>query len=262
MALAIAPVVTSCSTGDGTDLDARTPALTVSPTVSVSTGGTLPAEPAVSPPTEPPSGESAPTFSVLGTVPAPVEVPETGVPGLDSDDAFCAAWSRFGGSFQVVAVNAAFGGGDATSIATLELVAAPTVDQAYRDLSAGWPADLEPERATALGDALGPFAVRVGGGEELLVELGATDDDLATIAAAWEAALAARDPQSPDVVVDLPDELWTLVEAAAARQVADRGDWRADESLVTKVETPLTDAYLATACPDQGTLAGQEIADG
>jgi hypothetical protein len=31
--------------------------------------------------------------------------------------------------------------------------------------------------------------------------------------------------------------------------------------MVITVETPLTDAFLATACPDQGWIVGQDVGD-
>ena len=36
---------------------------------------------------------------------------------------------------------------------------------------------------------------------------------------------------------------------------------QADPSMVITAETPLTDQFLATACPDQGWIVGQDVGD-
>ena len=101
-------------------------------------------------------------------------VVDTGVPGLDSGDAFCAAWSRFGGSWQLlVQVGAA---GDPVQLARLEVIASTVVQGAYGDVFAAWPAELESEREVVadahrvpgavwdLGKTLAAHALRARGG--------------------------------------------------------------------------------------------------
>jgi hypothetical protein len=158
-----------------------------------------------------------------------------------------------------VAVNAAFGSGSVEDRAVLEVVAAPTVTRAFDDLAANWPAEIETEAALALDGSFGPFDRRLGVALDALTQVGATDDQLARLDEAWVDTLAARDPESADVYVDLDDDLRALVLAATPVHVTAVGAWADDTSLVTDVATPATDAYLASTCPDRGVLSGQEV---
>lgn len=272
-AIVIGLALTGCSTGDGTDLDAREPAKTTAPVTAsaatavqgatsqrppvgiapstpatVATGSTLPAEPVAT--TAAP--EPAATESV-----APA--PETGVPGLDAADAFCSAWSRFGGSFQVIAVHAAFGPGTAESTARYELLAAPTVGEAYDALAANWPEAIAAELEAAHVERFGPLAARLAAGRAALADAGLDAAGADALRAAWLDALATRDQLAAEIEVDLSAELAAVVDAAIPLHLDAVGPWADDTSLVTDVPTPLTDAYLSTECPDQGTLAGQEV---
>ena len=121
------------------------------------------------------TADSSPTGSTPGrsvstaaTGPAlQVDPQATGIPGLDSGDRFCAAWSRFAGSWQALSV-----------------------------------------RSSLLGDP----------------DRGAT----------WEVASSAVVAEAYAALIDnFPEQL--------------------------AVETHRTDAYLETACPDQGTLTGPEV---
>jgi hypothetical protein len=76
------------------------------------------------------------------------------------------------------------------------------------------------------------------------------------IVAAWETALAGRDPTQPDVVVELPDDLRAVVDDAASELAAQIVPIPSDPSLVTDVQVPLTEQYLDDNCPDRGTLGG------
>jgi hypothetical protein len=191
---------------------------------------------------------------------APLEtLPPIGVPGLDSDDLFCRSWSRFGGSFQVVAVAAAFAPGEPVDVYALEVVAAPVVDAAFDELLANWPAELESERDDVAERFLGPYARRAELALERFVAAGATDEQVETVQAAWLDALARRDPDEVDVTVDLPDGVWAVVDVAAADLDGRIEPIPTDPSLVTDVEVPLTEAYIATNCPDRGTLGGGDV---
>lgn len=207
--------------------------------------------------TAPPRDGSAPDDDPTTTF-AVVEVPETGVPGLDSPDAFCSAWSRFGGSWQVIQVAANFAP-DPSIVPALEVVAAPVVVRAYDTMFAAWPEQLADEREAVADGFFGPLARRAEVARDALVTAGASDADLDAIAAAWEAALAVRRPDEPVVRPELPDELWAVVDAAAADFDGRLVGFVADPSMLITVETPATDAYLATACPDQGSLTGAEV---
>lgn len=189
----------------------------------------------------------------------PVEVPETGVPGLDSDDAFCAAWSRWAGSLQIVAVTSAFGAGPPESVATLEVIAAPVVRAAYDGMLEHWPDELASERDVAAEELFGPFTRRIDVAYDALVDAGADAATIDIVAGAWTATLAARDPSVPDVTVDLPEQLWPLVDAAAADLATRRVPFGTDPSLQTDPVVPLTEQHLVATCPDEGALAGLEV---
>lgn len=215
----------------------------------------------VTPSTAPPSDGSPDASSQIdapATTFTVVEVPETGVPGLDSPDTFCSAWSRFGGSWQVIQVAANFAP-DPSIVPAMEVVAAPVVVRAYDAMFAAWPDELDAERDAVADGFFGPLARRAEVARGALVAAGASDADLDVIAAAWEAALAVRRPDEPVVRPELPDELWALVDGAAADFDARLVGFVADPSMLITVETPATDAYLATACPDQGALTGAEV---
>ena len=266
--LGIALVLGGCSGGDDpatadggpTTTLLGTPATTQPPTADP----TLPAEPvddtvpdetaidATDPtdPTDPPL-----TTNTL------VEVSETGVPGLDSDDSFCAAWSRFGGSWQVIQVAANFAP-DPAIVPVMEVVAAPVVAASYDQMLAAWPDDLAGERDAVADAFFGPLDRRAEAALDALVTAGATDDDLEALGSAWVDALAARQSDDPVLVPELDDDLDALVRAAAAEFDAQRVDFVDDPSMRITVETPRTDAYLATACPDQGALTGGEVDGG
>jgi hypothetical protein len=91
---------------------------------------------------------------------------------------------------------------------------------------------------------------------------GASGDEIEQLATAWVEALAARDPSNPELAVELTDDLSALVDEAGAAFAAARVPLTADPSMIITAETPLTDGYLATACPDQGSITGSDVVDG
>lgn len=270
----VAAVSGACSRGD--DLTAPTVPTTIAATTINTTlaTGAAPADTSASSPprsasdstsgtSDPDSGGTDETVPPVSLVTAPtvsvVAVPEVGVPGLDSDDAFCSSWSRFAGSFQVVAVTAAFGSGSPDQLAALEVAAAPTVTSAYEQLVDDWPDELASEADVVADEFLGPFARRLETARAALRGVGADDVTIDAIERAWLAGLAQRDPSTPEFVVDLPDEIWAVIDDAATDFAEQRVPFSQDPSLVTDVQTPLTSEYLAVSCPDQGTLSGQEV---
>jgi len=92
------------------------------------------------------------------TAPPTPSPADTGVPGLDSEDAFCAAWSRFGGSWQVVLAATAFG--DPDEAARLEVIASTVAGDAYGAIFAAWPDELAGEQATVADAYFGAFQRR------------------------------------------------------------------------------------------------------
>jgi hypothetical protein len=184
-------------------------------------------------------------------------VPETGVPGLDSDDRFCAAWSEFGGSWQVL-VQSAFEG-DAAAVRRLELIAAPLVTAAYDELFEAWPTGLASERDVVADAYFGAFQRRSLDALSALEAAGATGDELDRLGRAWRDGLATYDPNTGGIAVTLGDDLEALLATAAETFAAARVAFGDDPSMVITAETPLTDQYLATACPDQGWIVGQDV---
>ncbi|MAT06476.1 MAG: hypothetical protein CL424_15670 [Acidimicrobiaceae bacterium] len=266
LAVAAGLMLAACSGGDGTDLAEVEPDATsaTTPTTPIThdSESDRPTGTATASADGGATDDSEGSEAVVTEVTAggdSIVVDETGVPGLDDDDVFCRSWSRFGGSFQVVAVNAAFGASDDLRFATLEVVAAPTTASAYAEMSQAWPDDLADESDAALDDVYGPFARRLAAARTALVDAGATPADLEAIDTAWLEALATRRPDDPEVVIDLSDELWALVDEATPAYLDEVGPWVDDDSLVTATDIPETNAYLADNCPDQGVLAGQEV---
>jgi hypothetical protein len=238
LSLAVLALALSGIAGCRGDDDAGTG--TTVPTVTASAG----------PATDPTyAGATAPPVSAIA---------ETGVPGLDSADAFCSAWSRFAGSFQVVAVASSFVTDQPERAFELETAASPIVTDSYEQMRQAWPAELDAERAAAIDARFGPFAARATTALNVLRAAVAEPKQLDEIGDAWLDALATRDPSSPDVELALPDELAEAVATAGRALAADVPPIAGDPALVTEAATPLTDEYLATHCPDQGTLLGTE----
>jgi hypothetical protein len=238
----------ACSGDDDGASEPTSPAVTSPSQLTAGAPDTSPTPVSnIAPPTAPPA-TSRPTIAVA----------DTGVPGLDSDDAFCAAWSRFGGSWQLLVQAGA--AGDPAQAARLEVIASTVVQDAYDDVFAAWPAQLESERAVVADGYFGAFQRRSADAAAALSAAGASDADVAALAEAWDAALAAYDP-STTFDVTAPPDLDPLVSQAAAAFDDQRVPLQADPSMVITVETPLTDAFLATACPDQGWIVGQDVGD-
>lgn len=258
-----AALLAGCSDEDA-DSGAESPTTTTTTAIVDSTTATSPPPDTDAPTLATPSTETAP---LLPTAPSTeptaatfevVEVPETGVPGLDSDDSFCAAWSRFGGTWQVIQVASNFAP-DPTVVPAMEVAAAPVIVGAYDAMLAAWPSELDDERDVVADGFFGPLDRRAQAALDALTAAGATDADLAALRSAWVDALAARQPDDPVLFPELTVELAGLVDLAAAEFTAQRVDFIDDPSMRITAETPLTDAYLATACPDQGALTGGEI---
>lgn len=250
-------VVAGACAGDDDDVSSPTDA---APTTSTtSTAATTPHTPVTTragapdldtAPTDPPPTSSAP--------PPTAGPADTGVPGLDSEDAFCAAWSRFGGSWQLLVQAGA--AADPVAVARLEVIASTVVQDAYHDVLAVWPAELASERDVVADAYFGAFQRRSADAAAALADAGASDADITALAQAWDAALAQFDPSST-VAVAVPPGLDSIVDQAAAAFGAARVPLPADPSMVITAETPLTDAFLATACPDEGWIVGQDVVD-
>lgn len=259
----VVALAAACSGDD----DLTDPTLVTSTTVvadPTSTAGTSVESPSV---TEPSTDEGSPgpaptdgTVTGSGSEPTAsiVDVPETGVPGLDSDDLFCAAWSRFGGTWQVLLVGSTFLD-DPQRVAEWEIAAANVVGDAYGALLANFPDALADEAEVVADGYFGVLDRRTEDARRALADAGATPDDVARLGEAWLLALESRDPSTPDLRFEIPETLDDLVDEAATDLRGRRVAIHVDPSMAVDAATPRTDAYLETTCPDQGTLGGQEI---
>ena len=228
------------------------------PAVSESTSGSTPV-PAT--PTTLDRQTDAGAVPGSGSLVTIVAVAETGVPGLDSDDAFCAAWSRFGGSWQVLLVGSTFLG-DPERVATWEIASAAIIVEAYAELIRHFPVELATEAEPVADAYFGVLYRRATVAGASLVDAGSSAETVRRLGQAWLEALAERDPLDPNLAFEVPDDLREVVGRAAADFRSRRVGFHLDPSMVVEADTPLTDTYLETACPDQGTLTGQEVDDG
>ncbi len=183
----------------------------------------------------------------------------TGTPGLEADEEFCRAWSAFAGSFQLVAVAAAFGPGDPLELARVEIIAAPTVADAAQLLRAEFPAELADEFEIFSVGLIGPFARRAELALAALDTTGIPATDLDALRISWLDVLRQRsiDLIVPEPVLEM--RLETLVDQAAGRFAAEQPFFSDDATLTSEAEVPLTLGYLQARCPDRGELGGIDV---
>jgi hypothetical protein len=148
---------------------------------------------------------------------------------------------------------------DPAEVARLEVIASTLVGDAYDDVFAAWPAELESERDVVAQDYFGTFQRRSADAARALADAGASPDDVVALSEAWSAALEAYDPLAPAIAVAVPAGLDEVVDAAATAFTQQRVPLPADPSMVVSASTPLTDEFLADACPDEGWIVGQDI---
>jgi hypothetical protein len=192
------------------------------------------------------------------TTPPIDPIPETGVPGIDSADAFCRAWSEFAGSFQVLGLVSAIG--DPANAFRLEVIAASAVTTALEAMEANLPVELEAERIALVVEFAGPFFNRALLAEVDLLDAGVNPDVLRD---AWLATVGQAGVDDPTVTVDLPADIDAAAFDAAvvsfsSSQLAIVGD----PALITNASIPVTEAYLAEVCPDGGILSGNDVIGG
>lgn len=249
----VAAATTACTDDGGTG---STSAGTTVDDVTVAATPTSTSE-TPAPPTGSTESTSAGTTSgtdatVVSSTVAIVAVPDDVVPGIDSDNPFCRAWSEFAGSFQTLA-----GAGSAADV--LEVAASTVVSSAARTIAEEFPEPIASERDVFVNDVIGPFARRAERAGEALRDAGLSDAQIEVLGELWLRALtdAGVDGAEIDVAVpdDLVDAVAAAVEAVALPAIA------VDPSLVTQASTPATFEFLAGNCPDQGILAGNDAVD-
>ena len=176
----------------------------------------------------------------------------TGVPGLTAADPFCSSFASYAGTLQALGTAASFGDLAGDRFAALELLAAPRLVDDAAAIGSSWPSELAAERTVVVEQRIGPFARRAQRGVEALSGAGVSAAELVTLSAVWEAALLARDPASPVIVLPpVADELRAKVDAAGHAYDAAFTPFAQDPSLVVDgLTAPETDAYLVAHCPD------------
>ncbi len=184
-------------------------------------------------------------------------VAETGVPGIDSDDAFCRAWSEYAGSVQ--ALSLAWAVQPAAAAATLEIAASDAVAAAVAAMAAELPPEIESNRAALTVDVPGPFLRRAERARAAMVDAGGTDDEIAQLGDAWIAAITASGLDAEDVEVVPPAGVAPKLAAAAEAFVASVPSILEDPTLdTTEFDISPSLDYIFDNCPDRGTLAGND----
>lgn len=188
-------------------------------------------------------------------------VPETGVPGLDSDDAFCRAWSEYAGSVQALSLAWAVQPPDAAAV--LEVAASDAVTDAVAAMAADLPAAIETNRQELTVDVPGPFLRRAERARQALIDAGLGDDDIAALGDAWLATLGVAGLDAEDVEIDVAADVAAPLDDAAARFREEVPSIVEDPTLdTTEFDISPSLDYIFENCPDRGTLAGNDVIDG
>jgi hypothetical protein len=191
-------------------------------------------------------------------MPSIATVPDSGVPGLDSDDVFCRGWSEFAATFQALAFMSA-SGADPAGAVRAEVVAAGAVLDAVVTIDSSFPEVIAGERRWFVDGLLGPFTRRAERARDELLAAGLSPTGIDELGAVWLDALANAGLAAP--AVQVPDPFRSAVDTAAASFSAALPAIGDDPSLVTDAATPETVAYISATCPDQGTLGGYDVID-
>lgn len=243
-AVAVAFVLNACSgSDDATPTDEPS-------TVSVAVGAPTTGEDA---------GSSADGSSISVTAGESIAtVPTDVVPGLASDDVFCRSWSEFGGTFQALA-SASNLASDPVTAVEAEVAASAVLVAAVEAMREAYPAEVDGEAELFLDDLLGPLTRRAEKAQQALLAAGLSPDQVADLGALWLTTLAASGLGDPDLTLEVPAALAPGFDAAVAAFGASLPPISVDPTLVTNVEAPATQRYIAANCPDQGTLGGNDF---
>lgn len=187
-------------------------------------------------------------------------VPETGVPGIDSDDLFCRSWSEYAGSVQ--ALSLAWAVLAPVDAARLEIAAGDALRNAVVGLASALPPELEGNRQAFTTDVPAPMLARATRSSAYLDEAGAAGQSGA-LAVLWIEALSATGLGEDAVALDVPADIAVALDAAAERFAADVPSINEDPTLdTTAFDIAPSLAYISDNCPDQGTLAGDDNVGG
>lgn len=185
-------------------------------------------------------------------------VAETGVPGIDSENAFCRSWSRYAGSVQ--ALSLAWALQPPAEAARLEVAATAAITQAVERMADDLPAEIESNRQALTVDVPGPFLRRAERARALLAEAGLGEDQIDTLGAAWIDAITEQGVESESLSIEIPPELDAALDVASQAFAAELPSVVEDPTLdTTAFDIGPSLEYISAECPDQGTLAGNDV---
>jgi hypothetical protein len=257
-------LVVSCSGSDGADAPAPTDAPSATGSSGTEATGSDDTAGEGTPPDTTDAGSSDPTVpATASTQPptTPVPPPPTGVPGVDSDDAFCRDYARVLGTSTLLGITAAFQAQPADEILRLEVIAAPAVLAAADSLPGEVPPAAAPDTETLLDEVVDPLAQRSIVIDAALVDAGLDGAGRAALIEAWDVVLATDDPVDPAIdVPDLDPALTAQVDAALAALGSTLPPYLEDPVVAASPsQTPLVQAYVQSACPEILGLLGDQI---
>jgi hypothetical protein len=207
----------------------------------------------------PPAGDTGTDQGAVADATLDTAQPEA-IPGLDSDDAFCLAWSRFTGTFQVLSVPSAFGLIDDVELARREMIASALITEAGAELVDSLPAQAATEAGQVADGLVGPMRDRSAEAVDALRVAGASDQDIADLRSIWLTGLEGYDWAGLELDLAIDAGLSALVDRAVEVFEQGRPRWWDDTALDVDVAIPLTLGYAIENCPDAGALAGIDAA--
>jgi len=196
-------------------------------------------------------------------------VPSIGMPGIDADQAVCAAWSRLAGTRQVLTLAAIVADLDEVALVRLEVIAAPSVLRSALQFEAALIELDDPavvaERDVVVGELVGPLSRRAASITAALAQAGAVAADEDRLATLWLDGLRAVPPDAVmPPLADLGAVLGPLVDAVAEQLAGSSSGgsssagslptWTDDADLdISTVEAPATLELLTSECSDTRT---------
>lgn len=187
-------------------------------------------------------------------------VAETGVPGIESDDDFCRSWSTYAGSVQ--AISLAWTLQPPEDAARLEVAATAALSDAVRGMADTLPEEIEGNRQPLTVDVPGPFLRRAERANALLVDAGAEPDQIEQLGTSWIAAITEQGVQTENLSIDVSPDAQAALDAAAEAFADELPSVTEDPTLdTTEFDIGPSLDHIAANCPDQATLAGNDVVD-
>lgn len=187
-------------------------------------------------------------------------VAETGVPGIGSDDAFCRSWSVYAGSVQ--AISLAWALQPPQDAARLEVAATDALTDAVEGMANALPEEIESNRQALTVDVPGPFLRRAERANALLVDAGAEPEQIEELGNRWIIAITEQGVENENLSVDVPPDVQAALDAASETFADQLPSVSEDPTLdTTEFDIGPSLDYIAANCPDQATLAGNDVVD-